>query len=438
MVIVEYNENWAKQFAEIKDILSSHLSKIIRYEHIGSTSIVGMLAKPIIDLDLVVNDKHDFEVTKSELALIGYEHIGDLGIKGRETFKRTSKTEQCILNNIEHNLYVCEKDSEELERHILFRDYLNRDEVAKNEYIAIKQEIIAKYSNDDKEKYVSVKAEEYSWFFEKVIKMSKEAGYNMQKEIQANKTAWGLIAQNQYESFKQELQKKDSLLSNIITEELGDIKGKRIIHLQCNTGADTISLARKGAIVTGVDLASENIFYARKLAEELGIENANFIEANVLELTVEKKFDIVFTTEGVLCWLPDLNKWAKTVSSLLKENGFLYVHDCHPFFIIFDEEKLVQNELDIKYPYFDREPEHIEIIGGYTSHGKKSDNYNWMYKVSDIINAVADAGLRIEFFHEFDTLFYDLNEMKEKGGGTYHYPHFDKKLPFTFSLRARK
>ena len=259
------------------------------------------------------------------------------------------------------------------------------------------------------------------------------------KEIEANKTAWGLLSKDHYEHFKKALQEKDSLLSHIIEEELGDISGKKIIHLQCNTGSDTIKLARKGAIVTGVDLVPENIYYAKKLSEELGVKNVDFFEADIMELKEkhDKKYDMVFTSEGVLIWLPDLNRWAETVRHLLNENGVFYILDSHPFYLIFDEEKLRENKLEVKYPYFVRDPECSDTIGGYASESKKGEAYEWMYKVSDIINSLAKAGLTIEYFNEYDSLFFDCGGMEFNDNGEFHFPFFDKKIPFMFSLKAR-
>ena len=259
------------------------------------------------------------------------------------------------------------------------------------------------------------------------------------KEIEANKATWGLLSKGHYEHCKKALQENKFGFSKIIEEELGDISGKTVIHLQCNTGADTVLLAQKGAIVTGVDLVPDNIFYARKMSQELGIKNIDFIESDIMELKErhQKKYDIVFTTEGVLTWLPDLYRWAETVKHLLNENGFLYVLDGHPFFMSFDEDKLRENKLEIKYPYFSREPEYSEEIFGYFTENKKGDNYGWMYKVSDIINSLAKAGLTIEFFNEYDSLYFNLGGMESCGNGQYHYPFFDNKIPFTFSLKAR-
>jgi SAM-dependent methyltransferase len=259
------------------------------------------------------------------------------------------------------------------------------------------------------------------------------------KEVEANKTAWGMLSHGHYEHYKKAIQENRHKFSQIIEEELGDISGKSVIHLQCNTGADTVLLAKKGAIVTGVDLVPDNIFYAKKMAEELGIKNIDFIECDIMELKEkhQKKYDMVFTSEGALCWLLDLNKWAAAVRHLLNENGVFYVLDGHPFCMIFDEEKLKENKLEIKYPYFIREPECYEDMLDYCSDNKMGNNYEWIYKVSDIINSLAKAGLTIEFFNEYDSFYYNPGGMDDCGNGQYHLPFFDTKLPFTFSLKAR-
>ena len=259
------------------------------------------------------------------------------------------------------------------------------------------------------------------------------------KETEANKATWGLLAKDHYEFCKKALQENTASLGSIIESELGDISGKSVIHLQCNAGADTILLAKKGAVVTGVDFAEDNIFYAKKMSEELGVENIDFIVSDIMEFKEkhDKKYDIVFTTEGVLCWLPDLKKWAETVRHLLKENGYLYVLDSHPFYMVFDHEKLIENKMEIKYPYFIRDTEHCDSLGGWFSNPVKGDTYEWNYRVSDLINSLVNAGLTIEFFNEYDTLFFNAGGMEKIDAGRWHFPFFDRKLPFVFSLKAR-
>ena len=173
MVIVEYNKDWIKDFRQIKEILEIKLTKIVRIEHVGSTAIIGMYSKPIIDIDIVIDNKSNFDVTKSELESLGYFHNGDQGIIGREVFKKDNVIRNEILDKIKHHLYVCDKYNEELNLHILFRDYLNKNNELKKEYNRIKLEIIEKYGNEDRKKYVSIKETEYKWFFEKIIEEAK-------------------------------------------------------------------------------------------------------------------------------------------------------------------------------------------------------------------------------------------------------------------------
>jgi SAM-dependent methyltransferase len=258
------------------------------------------------------------------------------------------------------------------------------------------------------------------------------------QEIEANKQAWSLLAKDHYEVFRQRLRENQSTLSEIIHRELVDIRGKTLIHLQCNTGADTISLARLGAVVTGVDLVPDNIRYARQLADECGVTNATFIEADLMEFMDlhDKTYDIVFTSEGVIGWLPDLAKWAKTIRHLLRDDGFLYVLDSHPFYLVFDEERLKARELAVRYPYFVKRPDRFTTIGGYASTPKAGENYFWMYTVSEIINSLIQAGLCIEFLNEYDTLFFDAGGMEKAENGEYCYADMRGQLPFTFSLKA--
>jgi SAM-dependent methyltransferase len=258
------------------------------------------------------------------------------------------------------------------------------------------------------------------------------------EHIEANKQSWGTLARDHYETFKARLLAHENLLNPTQIEELGDIAGKRLIHLQCNTGADTISLARMGATVTGVDLVPENIHFARQLAVDCGIDDARFIESNVLEImdVHHEQYDIVYTTEGVLCWLPDLYLWARNVRHLLADDGFLYLMDGHPFFMVWDEEKLPK--LIVKYPYFEKNADRDDWIGGYASESKEATNYSWMYTMGEIVTALSAAGLHVEWLHEFDWLYYQLSAEKQTQDtqGHWGFPEHRRKLPYTFSLKA--
>jgi len=227
------------------------------------------------------------------------------------------------------------------------------------------------------------------------------------KEIEANKHAWGQISRDHYDNFKKLLNEGEHQLNVHIRNELGDLSGKKVIHLQCNTGADTILLARMAASVVGVDLVPDNILYAKKLAEDFNIKNIGFIESDIMEFMEKhnEKYDVVFVSEGAIGWLPDLKKWGRTIRHLLKDDGFFYMFEGHPFFDMMDTEKLADNITEIKYPYFSKVPDADDSIGGYASETKHAVNYYWMHTVSDIINSLTFAGLHIEYFNEYKELF---------------------------------
>jgi len=258
-------------------------------------------------------------------------------------------------------------------------------------------------------------------------------------EIESNKHAWGQISEDHYHAFKKLLLDGSHRLNKYILSELGDISGKSVVHLQCNTGADTILLTKLGASAVGVDLVPDNILYARKLAEDLGVENINFIESDIMQFMEKhnEKYDIVFVSEGAIGWLPDLNKWGKTIRHLLKDSGFFYIFENHPIFMMFDTEKLPENITEIKYPYFGKKPDVDDTIGGYASeskHGVKS--YFWMHTISDIINSLTSAGLKIEYFNEFSENFFDAGGSTKVDNGLWNYDFNDNKFPMSFSLKA--
>ena len=164
MVVEKYNPKWVEQFRVLKEFLEKNTTEYISIEHVGSTSISGMNAKPIIDIDIVVEDASQFQRLKEELSKIGYVHEGDRGIPGREAFDHEN-----VPLDIDHHLYVCVKDNAELLRHLKFRDKLRSSPELVNEYNKIKEEILAKVGADNRAGYVQMKEKEYKWFFEKVL-----------------------------------------------------------------------------------------------------------------------------------------------------------------------------------------------------------------------------------------------------------------------------
>jgi SAM-dependent methyltransferase len=236
-----------------------------------------------------------------------------------------------------------------------------------------------------------------------------------------------------------------SSLNKIELEELGDVTGKTLLHLQCHFGMDTMSWARGGATCVGVDLSDEAINLAKELAAELSIP-ADFICANVYELTDASKvpplegfreaFDIVFTSYGTIGWLPDLDAWAAIVSHFLKPGGIFYIADFHPALWMMDE-----NFEKVKYNYFNTEPITEEISGTYTDKDApiKSTEHSWNHPFSEIINALLKHNLQIQLFNEFPYSPYNcFNNLQQEADGMWRIKGMDEKMPMMYSIKAVK
>lgn len=174
MLIQPYDPEWGAHFQEIKTLLQSSLADCeIRIEHVGSTSVPGLAAKPIIDVDLVYAANTAFAEILKGLEAIGYFHNGDQGIPGREVFKRKATIEpHPLLDGIKHHLYVCAVDSEELQKHILFRNYLREHAWARSAYEVIKYDI-AKEVNQDQKAYAALKEERARSFILLILEKAK-------------------------------------------------------------------------------------------------------------------------------------------------------------------------------------------------------------------------------------------------------------------------
>lgn len=230
-------------------------------------------------------------------------------------------------------------------------------------------------------------------------------------------------------------------LDPIEISELGDVRGKSILHLQCHFGQDTMSLARLGARVTGVDFSDEAIKLAKSLSAELGIP-AEFICCNIYDLPqhLNREFDIVFTSGGVLCWLNDLGAWARLVDRYLKLDGTFYIREFHPITGVYDCTN--PKELSAHWPYFQSaEPQVWEVSGAYSDHEAKLDckSCEWQHPLSDVVNALLSVDLKLEFLHEFPYCSYDCFPFLEKGGdGRWRFPGGKELIPLMFSLKAVK
>jgi SAM-dependent methyltransferase len=226
----------------------------------------------------------------------------------------------------------------------------------------------------------------------------------------------------------------------------GDVRGKSLLHLQCHFGMDTIRWARHGAAVTGVDFSEEAVASARALAERMGVP-ATFVHSDVYELPskLEGRFDVVFTSHGVLSWLPDLERWARVVAHFLAPDGVFYVVEAHPVMLLFND-RLAEPELRLLYPYFHgREPIREEHAGCYSNPDApmQSVEYVWLHTVSDIIGSLVRAGLRIVAFEEYPFVAWRFFPWMEQGAdGWWRLPAHaglplgPGSLPLMFSLKA--
>ena len=235
---------------------------------------------------------------------------------------------------------------------------------------------------------------------------------------------------------------KSSLLS-IELDELGDVAGKSLLHLQCHFGMDTMSWARLGAKVTGVDFSEEAIALARSLSEELDID-ARFVLSNVYDLPQVPdgpgQYDVVFTSYGVLCWLPDLERWAQVIAHFLRPGGTVYIVGGHQAGLIYDDREGV-TELKVDGPYFPTpEPMRFEAGPSYTGEASTTtETYEWAHPISEVLNSVISAGLTVEFLHEFPFAGYQVYPMMKRGeDGWWRLPEHQESVPLLFSLKATK
>jgi 2-polyprenyl-3-methyl-5-hydroxy-6-metoxy-1,4-benzoquinol methylase len=273
----------------------------------------------------------------------------------------------------------------------------------------------------------------------------KEAERESMKKLtdyfETNRKNWNKRTEIHYESefynVKDFLDSKNSL-NEIELNELGIVKGKSLLHLQCHFGQDTLSLANLGANVTGVDFSDNAIEKAEELKIKTGL-NANFICCNIYELSqyIDEKFDIIFTSYGTIGWLPDIKKWAKVVSDFIKPGGTFLIVDFHPFIWILDD-----NFEEIKYAYFhQQEPFSEKLVNTYTDGNKKVNllQHSWNHTLSDLITSIIDEGFKIVSFFEYDYSPYNcFPNMKSIDDKRYVFRDFEQKLPLTYSVKAEK
>jgi ubiquinone/menaquinone biosynthesis C-methylase UbiE len=223
-------------------------------------------------------------------------------------------------------------------------------------------------------------------------------------------------------------------------EELTEVEGKSLLHLQCHFGLDTLSWARKGAKVTGVDFSEEAIALAQEISTEENIP-ARFIASNIYDLTevLDEQFDIIYTSYGVLCWLGNIEEWARIVARYLKPGGTFYIVEHHPSWMMFEFET---GDMNVAFPYFlNKEPMREKSEGTYADMSSELSGveYFWNYPLGEVITALIQAGLQLEYVHEFPYTHYNcFPNMVELAAGEWHMKGFEKLVPLLFSIKAKK
>lgn len=236
-------------------------------------------------------------------------------------------------------------------------------------------------------------------------------------------------------------------LNAVDEAEIGAVKGLRVLHLQCHFGADTLCLAQRGATVVGLDFSGAAIEAAQALAVELGLaDRARFVQADLYDapaaIPEPGSFDLVYTSWGTICWLPDVRRWAEIVALFLKPGGRFYYADAHPAALVFDDlDRLADGRPGYFAPYFQREALVLTDHRDYADPAARLQNttdVEWMHPLSDILGSLIAAGLSLDWLHEHAQLPWRMFEMLvKKDDGDWHWP--DRPwLPLAVSLQATR
>ena len=239
-----------------------------------------------------------------------------------------------------------------------------------------------------------------------------------------------------------------SFLSYVVAFDvprLGSITGLRGVHLQCHIGTDTVSLARLGAQMTGLDFSSAALVEARRIAESAGAD-VDFVHAEVYDAVSalgENSYDFVYTGIGALCWLPDICRWARTVSDLLQPGGRLFVREGHPMLWSLHDER-ADELLVVEYPYFEtEEPLDVDDEGTYVETDTAfvhNTTHTWNHGLGEIITALLDVGMSITAFDEHRSVPWEAlpGNMICDERGEWRMTSRPERVPLTYTLQARK
>lgn len=233
----------------------------------------------------------------------------------------------------------------------------------------------------------------------------------------------------------------EDVLFPVEAREIGEVSGLDVLHLQCHIGLDTLCLARRGARVTGLDFSRNALGHAASLAAQAGLE-ARFVLGDVYEAPdkVGGRFDLVYTTWGTICWLPDIRRWGATVAAMLRPGGRLYFADAHPMIQPLEE---VGGQLVPTFGYRTPTGAPLAFAANQTYTGDtrqflNTENFEWIHPVSAILMALIDNGLAIERVAEHEALPWQMFPMMVKGEDRmWRLPPGHPRLPLSLSLQAR-
>ncbi|MEV3938013.1 class I SAM-dependent methyltransferase [Glycomyces sp. NPDC049804] len=240
--------------------------------------------------------------------------------------------------------------------------------------------------------------------------------------------------------------KGDDVLMDFEPGEIGDVTGKRLVHLQCHMGQETLTWLRRGASrVVGLDFSESAIGRARELAAELGFSSteAAFTVADLYDAPnalPETEFDVVYVSMGSINWLPDIGRWARIVADLLIPGGILYLNEFHPVTHVLDEATGTR----FVHDYITSQAMVREAPGTYTDSDRSAPTVHntaieWIHSLGDVLSALAVAGLRLEFLHEHDrTVFRHFANFERGADGWWGPPPGQPRIPLLYSLKASK
>lgn len=260
--------------------------------------------------------------------------------------------------------------------------------------------------------------------------------------LQLNRMNWderaGIHAASEFYGVR-EFPARGSTLRSFEPDEVGEVSGRSLLHLQCHMGQDTLSWARLGARAVGLDFSEPAIRTARQLAEEVELAGpARFVVSDVYDAEAAlpgDRFDIVYTGLGALVWLPDLVRWAKIVAALLNPGGFLYLVEFHPLSDILGEDGRA-----VEQDYFDGGGREVDYRHTYTDGPAMTNTrqVQWQHPLGEVLTALAGAGLRLDFLHEHDITLFQRFPVLENAGGEYRFPEGHPRVPLLYSLRATR